>query len=116
LPKSEVLRLLGRNLSFETTVRRFAVSKEGLSEMVIIDQFEGPCRTSPSLMALQGSPGVQEFVKEESENGWPDLRLARGLKMKDLSPAQLQAIIETWMDAKRRYEREFGADRDHTKR
>jgi hypothetical protein len=51
---------------------------------------------------------MQEFVKEESNNGWPYLRLARGLKMKDLSPAELEAIVETWMDAKKRYEREFG--------
>jgi hypothetical protein len=28
--------------------------------------------------------------------------------MKDLSPAELEAIVETWMDAKKRYEREFG--------
>jgi hypothetical protein len=51
---------------------------------------------------------VQEFVKEEPRNGWPYLRLARGLKMKDLSPAELQAIIETWMDARKRYEKVFG--------
>jgi len=51
---------------------------------------------------------MQEFVREEAKNGWPYLRLARGLKMQDLSPAELQAIIETWMDAKRRYEKEFG--------
>jgi galactose-1-phosphate uridylyltransferase len=25
-----------------------------------------------------------------------------------LSPAELEAIIETWMDAKKRYEKEFG--------
>ena len=51
---------------------------------------------------------MQEFVKEESRNGWPYLRLARGLKMQDLAPAELQAIIETWMDAKKRYERSPG--------
>jgi hypothetical protein len=53
---------------------------------------------------LRSTPG-----NEESKNGWPYLRLARGLKMQDLSPAELQAIIETWMDAKKRYEREFGS-------
>jgi len=53
-------------------------------------------------------PDMQKFVEEESKHGWPYLRLARGLKMKDLSPAELEAIVETWMDAKRRYEREFG--------
>ncbi|NSW84490.1 MAG: helix-turn-helix transcriptional regulator [Syntrophothermus sp.] len=53
-------------------------------------------------------PDMQKFVEEESKHGWPYLRLARGLKMKDLSPAELEAIVETWMDAKRRYEKEFG--------
>jgi hypothetical protein len=32
----------------------------------------------------------------------------RALKLKDLSPAELQAVIETCMYAKKRYEREFG--------
>ena len=117
MPKSEVLRLLGRNVSFETTVRRSAVSEaamrvrlhetgKGTSEMVTIDQFEGLCRTSPSLMALQGPPEMQEFIREESKNGWPYLRPARGLKMQDLSKEELEAIVDTWMDAKRKYERE----------
>lgn len=51
---------------------------------------------------------MQQFVAEESKSGWPYLRLARGLKMQDLSPAELQAIVETWMDARKRYEKEFG--------
>jgi transcriptional regulator with XRE-family HTH domain len=53
-------------------------------------------------------PEMQEFVKEESQHGWPYLRLARGLKMQDLTKEELEAIVETWMDAKRRHEREFG--------
>lgn len=53
-------------------------------------------------------PEMQQFVRDESKNGWHYLRLARGLKMQDLSPAELHAIIETWMDAKKRYEKEFG--------
>jgi hypothetical protein len=76
--------------------------------MVIIHRFQGLRRTRPSLMALQGPHEMQEFVKEESRNGWPYLRLAKGLKMKDLSPVELEAIVETSMDAKKRYEREFG--------
>jgi hypothetical protein len=107
MPRLEVLRLLGKNVSFETTVRRFAVFTRA-SEMVIIHRFQGLRRTRPSLMTLQGPSEMQEFVREESRNGWPDLRLARGLKMKDLSPVELQAIMETWMDAKRRYEGSSG--------
>lgn len=53
-------------------------------------------------------PDMQEFVREESQHGWPYLRLARGLKMQDLSKEELEAIVETWMDAKKRHEREFG--------
>lgn len=53
-------------------------------------------------------PDMQEFVAEESKHGWPYLRLARGLKMQDLSKEELMVIVETWMDAKRRHEQEFG--------
>lgn len=53
-------------------------------------------------------PDMQQFVEEESKHGWPYLRLAKGLKMKDLSPSELEAIVETWMDAKKRYEKESG--------
>jgi transcriptional regulator with XRE-family HTH domain len=53
-------------------------------------------------------PEMREFVKEEAKHGWPYLRLARGLKMQDLTEEELRAIIDTWMDAKKRYEREFG--------
>lgn len=56
-------------------------------------------------------PEMQEFVREESKNGWPYLRLARGLKMQDLTKEELEAIVETWMDAKKKHEREFGPDR-----
>lgn len=53
-------------------------------------------------------PDMQKFVEEESKNGWPYLRLARGLKMQDLTKEELEAIVATWMDAKRRNEKEFG--------
>lgn len=53
-------------------------------------------------------PDMQEFVAEESKHGWPYLRLARGLKMQDLTEEELRAIVDTWMDAKRRHEREKG--------
>ena len=63
---------------------------------------------APPLVALAATPEVQEFVKEESRNGWPYLRLARGLKMKDLSPPELQSAFDTWMDVKERYEMKSG--------
>ncbi len=50
-------------------------------------------------------PDMQRFVEEESKHGWPYLRLARGLKMQDLSKEELMVIVETWMDAKSRYEK-----------
>jgi len=53
-------------------------------------------------------PEMQKFVEEESQHGWPYLRLARGLKMQDLSKEELEVIVETWMDAKKGHEREFG--------
>lgn len=53
-------------------------------------------------------PDMQKFVEEESKHGWPYPRLARGLKMQDLTKEEFMAIVDTWMDAKKRYEKEFG--------
>ncbi len=53
-------------------------------------------------------PDMQRFVEEESKHGWPYLRLARGLKMQDLTEEELRAIVKTWQDAKREHEREKG--------
>ncbi|HHW26216.1 MAG TPA: helix-turn-helix transcriptional regulator [Firmicutes bacterium] len=66
--------------------------------------------SNPSLpdWVKQLPPDMQQFVEEESKHGWPYLRLARGLKMQDLSKEELMAIVETWMDAKSRHEKEFG--------
>lgn len=54
-------------------------------------------------------PDLYEFVREESARGWPYMRLARGLSRKELDPSELQAIVQTWMEAKKRYEK--GPDR-----
>jgi len=51
---------------------------------------------------------MKKFIHEESKGDWSYLRLAQSLKMQDLSPSELLAIVETWMNAKKRYEREFG--------
>lgn len=49
-------------------------------------------------------PDLYQFVKDEASRGWPFVRLARGLSEKDLSPSELEAIVATWVDAKKRYE------------
>jgi hypothetical protein len=33
------------------------------------------------------------------------MRLAKGLRRKDLDPAEMEAIVKTWMEAKKRYEK-----------
>jgi len=69
--------------------------------------------TEPTTLSLPDwvkklPPDMQKFVEEESKHGWPYLRLARGLKMQDLTEEELRAIVETWQDAKRRHEKESG--------
>lgn len=54
-------------------------------------------------------PDLYEFIREESARGWPYMRLARGLSRKDLDPSELDAIVQTWMEAKKRYNK--GPDR-----
>jgi transcriptional regulator with XRE-family HTH domain len=53
-------------------------------------------------------PDLYEFIREESARGWPYMRLARGLSRKDLDPAELEAIVQTWMEAKKRYDKGSG--------
>ncbi|HHY75837.1 MAG TPA: helix-turn-helix transcriptional regulator [Firmicutes bacterium] len=47
------------------------------------------------------------FVKEEAERGWPYIRLARGMREKDLSPEDLEAIVAAWVEARRKYDKGF---------
>lgn len=53
-------------------------------------------------------PDLYEFIREESSRGWPYMRLAKGLRRKELDPAELEAIVKTWMEAKKRYEKGSG--------
>lgn len=50
-------------------------------------------------------PDLYQFVKDEASRGWPYVRLARGLSEKDLTPSELEAIVATWVNAKKRYEK-----------
>lgn len=50
-------------------------------------------------------PDLYNFIREESARGWPYMRLARGLSRKDLDPSELEAIVQTWMEAKKRYDK-----------
>jgi|LFRM01.1.fsa_nt_gb transcriptional regulator with XRE-family HTH domain len=50
-------------------------------------------------------PDLYRFVKEEASRGWPYVRLARGMSEKDLSPEDLEAIIATWVEARRKYDK-----------
>lgn len=50
-------------------------------------------------------PDLYQFVRDEASRDWAYVRLARGLSEKDLSPSELEAIVTTWVDAKKRYER-----------
>lgn len=77
----------------------------------LLGRTDSPTPQSPTASALPAwlsklPPDMQRFVEEESKHGWPYLRLARGLKMQDLSKEELMVIVETWMDAKSRYEKD----------
>lgn len=94
----------------DEALRRIAIARETLQQRKANAPSDTQGTSKPRLpdWVSKLPPDMQEFVREESKHGWPYLRLARGLKMKDLSPAELEAIVETWMDAKRRYEEESG--------
>lgn len=43
---------------------------------------------------------MQDFVRDESQEGWPFLRLARGLKMQNLTKEEVVAILQAWLKSK----------------
>ena len=96
---------VGRTSPDPDTLRRLAdYFRVSLDDLVgRSDEHSNP--TLPSWLSRL-PPDMQTFVEEESKHGWPYLRLARGLKMQDLTEEELRAIVHTWMDAKRRHERE----------
>lgn len=53
-------------------------------------------------------PDLYEFVKDEASRGWPYMRLARGMSEENLSPGEVEAIVATWVEAKRKYEKRPG--------
>ncbi len=55
-------------------------------------------------------PDLYRFVKEEASRGWPYVKLARGASEKDLSPEDLEAIIATWVEARRKYDKRFSGE------
>ncbi|MGE5580437.1 MAG: helix-turn-helix domain-containing protein [Bacillota bacterium] len=46
-------------------------------------------------------PDLYDFVKEDASQGWTYTRLAKGLSRKDLDPKELEALVRTWVQAKR---------------
>jgi len=52
------------------------------------------------------SAEIRKFIRDEAARGCPYLKLAQGFSKRDLEPAEVDAIVKTWMNAKARYERE----------
>ncbi len=46
-------------------------------------------------------PDLYDFVREDASQGWTYTRLAKGLSRKDLDPKELEALVRTWVQAKR---------------
>lgn len=48
-------------------------------------------------------PELMEFVKDEAGRNWQYLRLARDLSRRDISLAEFEAMVETWIAVKKRH-------------
>ncbi len=51
-------------------------------------------------------PDLYEFVREDASRGWSYMRMAKGFSRRDLDPAELEALVRTWVQAKRNYGKE----------
>ena len=62
-------------------------------------------------------PDLYDFVREDASNGWAYLRMAKGFSRKDLAPGELEALVRTWIQAKRGYGKgpEYGKGPGHEK-
>lgn len=58
---------------------------------------------------------MRKFVIKEAKNGWPFMRLAYGASLNKMKPYELESIIETWVDAKKRYEEAQKSKRNRKK-
>lgn len=47
-------------------------------------------------------PDLYEFVREDASHGWAYTRMAKGFSRRDLDPGELEALVRTWVQAKRR--------------
>ncbi len=50
-------------------------------------------------------PALYKFVRDEAARGWPYIRLARGMSEEDIAPGEIEAVVATWVEAKRKYEK-----------
>ena len=46
-------------------------------------------------------PDLYDFVREDASQGWAYTRMAKGFSRKDLDPRELEALVRTWVQAKR---------------
>ncbi len=46
-------------------------------------------------------PDLYDFVREDASQGWAYTRMAKGFSRKDLDPKELEALVRTWVQAKR---------------
>lgn len=46
-------------------------------------------------------PDLYDFVREDASQGWTYTRMAKGFSRKDLDPKELEALVRTWVQAKR---------------
>lgn len=61
-----------------------------------------PSMTFPD-WAYELPPELLEFVRDEAGRNWQYLRLARDLSRRDISLAELEAMVETWIAVKKRH-------------
>lgn len=46
-------------------------------------------------------PDLYDFVREDASQGWAYTRMAKGFSRRDLDPKELEALVRTWVQAKR---------------
>lgn len=70
-----------------------------------------PPQTAPLTWEYALPSEILGFIKDEAARGWPYLRLAHGFSRQDLEPAELVAIVDAWVKAKKRFSKNDSRNR-----
>lgn len=107
----EVLRALANPLgvSYEDLMVEAGYLAPGIRHDDVVADSEsrgGDPERATEIWPYEIPQDIREFLRDEAGRGWPYLKMARRFSQEELKPSELEALVHTWLAARRRYEEE----------